>query len=149
MTCASNTYRRPPDSQHTAYIRDLDESDGAAMAELAGFAQLKPLLTDRAVLLGRYIGAFDHNDQLIAMAGERLRLSGMTEISAVCTHPLHRRRGLALMLTARLTEHVLNRNEGAFLHIMDHKTLLHSLYRKLGYSTRSELAVVAAKKISG
>jgi predicted GNAT family acetyltransferase len=148
MTCTSNTYRRASDSQHTAYTRDLNECDGPAMVELSGFAQLRPLLTDRTVLLGRYIGAFDHNDQLIAMAGERLRLSGMTEISAVCTHPLHRRRGLALMLTARLTENVLNRNETAFLHIMDHKALLHSLYRKLGYSTRSELPVVAAKKLS-
>jgi hypothetical protein len=29
-----------------------------------------------------------------------------------------------------------------------HKTLSHSLYQKLGYATRSELAVVAVKKIS-
>jgi ribosomal protein S18 acetylase RimI-like enzyme len=145
MICTPDTYVRPAASQHTAYIRDLGESDGAAMMELAGFTQLRPL-TERAVLLGRYIGAFDHNERLIAMAGERLRLYGMTEISAVCTHPLYRRRGLALMLTARLTENVLSRNEAAFLHIMDHKVLLHDLYRQLGFSTRSELAVVAAKK---
>jgi hypothetical protein len=32
MICTPDAYKRPSDLQHTAYVRDLDESDGPAMA---------------------------------------------------------------------------------------------------------------------
>src|SRR5262249_23224590 len=48
--------------------------------------------------LGTYLGLRDENDQLIAMAGERLRFVGYTEVSAVCTDPSARKRGLASRL---------------------------------------------------
>ena len=41
------------------------------------------------IVLGSYLG-IRHAGTLIAMAGERMRLDGFTEISAVCTHPGYR-----------------------------------------------------------
>ncbi|MGA9320158.1 MAG: hypothetical protein WBW06_03770, partial [Xanthobacteraceae bacterium] len=41
--------------------------------------------------LGSYIG-IRSGGQLVAMAGERMKFDGFTEISAVCSHPEHRGR---------------------------------------------------------
>jgi hypothetical protein len=49
----------------------------------------------RTVELGTYLGLRSADGRLIAMAGERLHPAGWTEISAVCTDPAHRRKGLA------------------------------------------------------
>ncbi|CAM5742575.1 hypothetical protein SALBM311S_11148 [Streptomyces alboniger] len=54
----------------------------------------------RTVALGTYLGIRERG-RLIAMAGERLRPPGWTEISAVCTDPDHRGRGLARPAGAR------------------------------------------------
>ena len=51
------------------------------------------------------------------MAGERLRLDGFTEVSAVCTHPDHRRRGLGEIVTAAVASHIVRRGDRAFLHV--------------------------------
>ncbi|MGZ3959005.1 MAG: GNAT family N-acetyltransferase, partial [Flavisolibacter sp.] len=42
----------------------------------------------RTIDFGHYFGIFD-NEQLVAMAGQRLHVQEYTEISAVCTHPDH------------------------------------------------------------
>ena len=48
------------------------------------------LSTDRAGAAETHAGDFwgvRDNGRLIAMAGERLKLDGMSEVSGVCTHP--------------------------------------------------------------
>jgi predicted GNAT family acetyltransferase len=42
--------------------------------------------------------------KLVAMAGERLKVPGYTELSAVCTHPEHTGKGYGGMLTRKITE---------------------------------------------
>ena len=53
----------------------------------------------RTIALGSYIGIRDRG-QLVAMAGERLRFDGFTEISGVCSHPDHRGRGYPSLLVS-------------------------------------------------
>ena len=64
---------------------DLTESDIPEMLELAQATDPGPFLK-RTIEMGRYIGV-RRNGTLVAMAGERMKLPGWVEISAVCTHP--------------------------------------------------------------
>jgi hypothetical protein len=48
----------------------------------------------RTLEMGSYLGIYDGR-RLAAMAGERMRLDGYQELSAVCTHPDYTGRGYA------------------------------------------------------
>ena len=69
----------------------LGEADLDEMVSLAARTRPGPFAR-RTPELGRYYGV-RREGELVAMAGERLRLPGRTEISAVCTHQAHRGRG--------------------------------------------------------
>jgi GNAT superfamily N-acetyltransferase len=77
--------------------RPLTDEDVPQMLELVALTQPGPF-ERRTIELGGYIGVFE-GDRLLAMAGERMRVPGYTEVSAVCTHPDARGRGLAAALT--------------------------------------------------
>ncbi len=67
----------------------------------------------RTVELGTDLG-IRHRGRLIAMAGERLRPPGWTEISAVCTHPDHRGGGLATPLVRAVAAGIRERGDVPF-----------------------------------
>ena len=71
----------------------LADEDAPNMRALAALTKPGPFasLTHR---LGGFIGV-KRGGRLVAMAGERMRLDGFTEVSGVCTHPEHRGQGLA------------------------------------------------------
>jgi predicted GNAT family acetyltransferase len=69
----------------------LSETDAPEMRALAELTQPGPFHA-RTHQLGTFVGVRE-SGRLIAMAGERLKLPGFTEISAVCTHPDARGRG--------------------------------------------------------
>ena len=71
----------------------LGAADVHDMLALVTEARPGPFLT-RTVEFGGYVG-IRHRDRLVAMAGQRLRPPGYAEVSAVATHPEHRRKGLA------------------------------------------------------
>ena len=74
-------------------FRPLAADDVPQMTALAQLTAPGPWF-DRTAELGRFIG-FEADGRLVAMAGERMRVPGHTEISAVCCHPDWRGRGLA------------------------------------------------------
>ena len=73
---------------------------------------------------------------LIAMAGERLRLSGWTEISAVCTDPAHRGRGLATRLVRAVAAGIRERGETPFLHAAADNASAIRPYESSGFTVR-------------
>ena len=85
------------------------------MLDLARLTQPGPFAAG-AIILGSYVGIRSAG-QLIAMAGERMRFPGFSEISAVCTHPEHRGRGHASSLVRALIRQIIARNETPFLHL--------------------------------
>lgn len=85
--------------------------------------------------LGTYLGIRD-NGILVAMAGERLRPPGWTEISAVCTAAEARGRGYAAYLVGALAERIAARGERPFLHVAETNTGAIALYERLGFETR-------------
>ncbi|TVT39937.1 GNAT family N-acetyltransferase [Amycolatopsis rhizosphaerae] len=82
--------------------------------------------------LGTYLGIRERG-ALVAMAGERLRPVGWTEISAVCTAPEARGRGHAARLVGALVTRVLARGERPFLHVAEANTGAIALYERLGF----------------
>ena len=93
----------------------LGAEDAAEMLALATLTKPGPFAL-RTPELGRYIGVREEG-VLVAMAGERLRLDGYTEVSAVCTRPTHRGRGHARGLVWQLVQEIAARDETPFLHV--------------------------------
>ena len=122
----------------------LGNDDAADMVALATLTEPGPFAR-RTVELGSYFGIRD-GARLLAMAGERLKLSGWVEVSGVCTHPDGRCRGYARSLVARVTNAILARGDAAFLHVAvgspSEKTATR-VYEQLGYRFRHELYVHA------
>jgi hypothetical protein len=72
----------------------LGAADVPEILELVAQTEPGPFLR-RTIELGDYLG-IRRDGALVAMAGERFRLDGWTEISAVCTKPDYRGRGWPL-----------------------------------------------------
>jgi ribosomal protein S18 acetylase RimI-like enzyme len=124
----------------------LTLADVSEMEKLVELTKPGPF-APRTIVLGTYIGIRDAG-QLVAMAGERMRCDGFTEISAVCTHPEHRGRGHALFLVSTLMQGIVARGETPFLHIFSDNASAAALYRKLGFVYRRSLTVTVLKRSS-
>ncbi len=92
----------------------------------------------RTIEMGAYVG-IRRNGRLIAMGGERLRLPGYTEISAVCTDPDHRGHGLASRLVLDLAHRIRRRGDVPILHADARNVGAIRLYEQLGFVVRREV----------
>lgn len=88
--------------------------------------------------MGRYLGIYD-GSRLAAMAGERMRLDGFQEISAVCTHPDYTGRGYAQRLMAQLCRDCRARGMTPFLHVYPDNERAIGVYHRLGFVERTTL----------
>jgi GNAT superfamily N-acetyltransferase len=117
----------------------LAAADVPEMLELVAQTEPGPFLS-RTIELGDYLG-IRRDGVLVAMAGERFRPGGWTEISAVCTRPDHRGQGLASQLVGALIASIQRRFERVFLHVMNTNTGAIRLYEELGFSVRQEVTL--------
>jgi len=128
---------RPAPAAPPPGAEPLGEADSADMRALAELTAPGPF-RDETWRLGGFWGVRE-GGRLIAMAGERLRLPGWTELSGVCTHPDARGRGLARALSAWKAHDIARRGEGVLLHAYaDNKGAI-ALYRALGFVLRSAM----------
>lgn len=134
---AQMVLERPPADWGTADWRGLDDADAVDMFELATMTRPGPWRT-HSHLMGGFVGV-NEGGRLLAMAGERMKLPGWTEVSGVCTHPGARGRGLATALMGVVIERVLARGEQAFLHTYADNHGAIALYRRLGFEIRREV----------
>jgi predicted GNAT family acetyltransferase len=125
----------------------LSIDNAAEMLELATLAKPGPF-APRTALLGRYIGIREvTTGRLVAMGGERFRMRGHVEISAIAVHPNDRRRGYGAALTAALARAAIARDEMPFLHVYeDNPAVL--LYARLGFRERQKLWVLLWRRLS-
>lgn len=92
--------------------------------------------------LGTYLGIRD-NGKLVAMAGERMSMTGFREISAVCTHPDYRGRGYANHLMAILMNNMFEEGITPFLHVDIDNAKAKRIYEKLGFVERRNMPLKA------
>ena len=118
-------------------VVDLTEADGAEMLALATLTKPGPFF-ERTHRLGDFVGV-KVDGRLAAMAGERMKLPGFTEISAVCTHPDHRGHGYAAALMGVVASRIEARGETPFLHVYPDNAGAIRIYEQLGYAIRREM----------
>jgi len=128
-------------------IARLTAADGEDMLALATLTEPGPFLA-RTHAMGQFVGVRIAG-RLAAMAGERLRFPGYTEVSGVCTHPDFRGRGLARHLSAAVMRSVRKRGDIPFLHAWKTNTTAIRLYENLGFEHRCDMhvAVVANAEV--
>jgi ribosomal protein S18 acetylase RimI-like enzyme len=90
--------------------------------------------------LGNYYGIFKDN-KLVTITGERMKMEGFTEVSAVITHPEHTGKGYAKQLVAHTANAILEQNKTPFLHVAKTNISAVNLYQKLGFETRREISI--------
>lgn len=117
---------------------ELGPADAAEMHDLATRTKPGPFEL-RTPELGRYVG-YRVDGRLVAMAGERFRPLGYTEVSAVCTDPDFRGRGYAERAMRTIGAGIVARGEIPFLHVATDNPAI-SIYERLGFVTRLEYEV--------
>ena len=118
---------------HTELI-ELGPHDSAEMIELTALTKPGPFGT-RTHELGIYLG-IRKEGKLVAMSGERLKVPGHTEVSAVCTHPEHTGKGYAGILMTEVMKRIRDRGETPFLHVRQDNVRAIEIYRRLGFRER-------------
>jgi predicted GNAT family acetyltransferase len=131
-----------PERSDTIAFSDLTKADVPEILDLVQLTKPGPF-GPRTIELGRYIGV-RVGGRLVAMAGERMKMDGYTEISAVCVHPTSRGQGLAAELILAVARIIRQRGDIPFLHVFASNAPAIALYLKLGFNVRRRmhLAVV-------
>ncbi|MBN9684831.1 MULTISPECIES: GNAT family N-acetyltransferase [unclassified Corallococcus] len=130
--------------EHEDECESLTEDDAPEMLALASLTEPGPFLA-RTHQMGRFLG-IRRGGRLAAMAGERMRFPGHTEVSGVCTHPDFRGQGLARRLSTAVVAAIQRRGDRAFLHAWATNTPAIALYRSLGFEVRAEVNVAVLER---
>ena len=122
-------------------ILDLGPADAAEMLALASLTRPGPFV-ERTPELGDFVGV-KLDGRLVAMAGERMKPDGFTEVSGVCTDPEHRGRGYAAALMRLVMGRIRARGETPFLHAYAANRGAIGIYEGLGFRFRRELVMTS------
>ena len=137
-------HRFQPFLQKNIVVTPLEKKNVPSMIDLAWRTKPGPYL-ERTIEFGPYISI--QQDGLIAsMAGERMHLDGMTEVSAVCTEPDYLGRGYASHLMSLLCERIIQRGETPFLHVRADNERAIKAYERLGFSIRADVFFAIIQK---
>jgi predicted GNAT family acetyltransferase len=141
MVCEDGTEAQSESGSKPEVI-ELGAADSEEMIELTALTKPGPF-GKRTHELGIYLG-IRRAGKLAAMAGERLKVPGFTEVSAVCTHPDHTGKGYARILMLEVMRRIRARGETPFLHVREDNLRAIALYERIGFRRRvvSQLAVL-------
>ena len=115
----------------------LGDADAADMLTLATLTEPGPFFSGTH-RMGHFVGVRE-DGRLVAMAGQRMRVPGFTEVSAVCTHPDHRGHGHAGKLMRVVIDQIVSTGDAAFLHVYPDNAGAIALYETLGFRFRQQL----------
>jgi ribosomal protein S18 acetylase RimI-like enzyme len=123
---------------------ELGPTDSSEMIELTALTKPGPF-SKRTHELGTYLG-IRRDGELVAMAGERMKVPGYTEVSAVCTRPGHTGNGYAQMLMMEVMRRIVERGETPFLHVREDNVRAIELYERLGFRQRARLHLAVLRR---
>lgn len=124
----------------------LDETDKTDMFNLINSVQ-PGLYKPDTRLLGNYYGV-KQDGQLVAMAGERIKIPGYTELSAICTNPAYTGRGYAQQLIKHLCRTHVAAGIMSYLHVTLSNERAVRLYEFMGFEKRRDISFWLLKKLS-
>ena len=127
-----------PEKPDDPRIELLTAKDAKEMAALAHATEPGPW-GSKTHLYGDYFG-IRIGGKLAAMAGERMRLPGLAELSGVSTWPEFRGQGLASVLVRRVVRGFLERGETPFQHCYAANVGAVALYEALGFRIRARMS---------
>jgi ribosomal protein S18 acetylase RimI-like enzyme len=128
---------------HRDATEKLTTDDVPDMMELVKRTEPGPFEA-RTIELGTFVGV-RHGGRLVAMAGERLRPPGYTELSGVCTDADYRGRGLASTLVRAVVDNITAAGNVAILHTRADNIGAIRLYDQLGFTNRKEFVVLGVR----
>jgi ribosomal protein S18 acetylase RimI-like enzyme len=126
------------------HMVQLADEDIPEMIQLTALTKPGPF-EKRTRELGAFFG-IRREGRLVAMAGERMKLPGFTEVSAVCTHPDHLGHGYAAALMTKVIEGIRERGETPMLHVLSDNRRAISLYERLGFKQRTALHLAIIRR---
>jgi ribosomal protein S18 acetylase RimI-like enzyme len=129
----------PPPQARIGEIVELGAGDVGDMLALTAATQPGPFSAETH-RTGRYFG-IRRDGHLVAMAGERMRVDGWGEVSAVCVDPSCRGEGLGAALTLAAARAIIDRGDRPMLHVRRGNDPAHRLYLELGFEVRRQVTV--------
>lgn len=136
------TQSLPP--QPEADIEPLGWADARQMLDLATLTKPGPF-TLKALSFGEFWGV-KKEGRLIAMAGERMKQPGLTELSGVSVHPDHRGQGLGRRMSVYVARKIIERGDKPYLHAYATNTKAIRLYEAIGFRLRAEMQVALVQR---
>ena len=125
-------------------VQQLTQDDAAEMLALATLTKPGPF-TLGALSLGDFWGV-KIDGRLAAMAGERMKQPGYSELSGVCSHPDFRGGGLGRLMSVFVSNRIVARGEVPYLHAYASNTNAIGLYESIGFKLRSEMNVAVVQR---
>ena len=117
----------------------MTSEDAGEMFELITLA-FPGFYQPRTHEMGTYYG-IRIDGRLVAMAGERLCMTGYREISGVCTHPAHVGRGYARTLMNCLIRDHAAAGVKSFLHVGQANKRAAAIYQRMGFRVARSIAL--------
>jgi ribosomal protein S18 acetylase RimI-like enzyme len=146
VQCVQMVCEKPVAVDITEDIIPLNVSNYEEMYQLVSEVFPGYYLPGTAVM-GDYCGIFKE-EKLVAIAGERLCMDGLTEISAVVTHPGHTGRRDAQQLCTYLANKNFQSGITPFLHTGHKNERAINIYELLGYTKRRIIPVTKIKRVA-
>ncbi len=145
LICNQMLLKKPIDIEDREQIIDLKtKQHKTALFDLVNMVQ-PGYFSNRTSDLGKYFGIYK-KDKLIAVTGERMKMTEFTEVSAVVTHPKHTGKGYAKQLIKQTTNQIFKENKIPYLHVAESNIGAIKLYEKLGFTTRRKISFWNFKK---
>lgn len=136
-----------PDAAPDDAIVSLGAGDAEEMLALATLTKPGPFSL-RSLELGRFWGMRE-GGRIVAMAGERMKQPGFTELSGVCTHPDRRGKGYARRLSLHVAAQIKLAGDQSYLHAYAGNAAAIGLYETIGFTLRHTLHLAALRKLGG
>lgn len=127
-------------------IERMTGADASAMVALTDVA-FPGYFRARTYVMGSYYG-IRVDGELVAMAGERVALAGIREISGICTHPAHTGRGYAGNLIRRILSEHAAAGLRTFLHVGTSNERGIALYERFGFVKRKKILFHHLRRVS-